>query len=146
MMQNIVLVDDDEDHLFLLERMLSRLQEQHPVAIHSFNRAHKALEWCQDNPMSLCFSDFEMPDMDGMEFISALREIPAMDHVPVFMITGVTDSEVHRQARERGATGVFTKPINLVNVLRAVSALLHLDDSQAGIEELQQVSSVQAGS
>lgn len=133
MQQNIVLVDDEVDHLYLLERMLQKLQDNKNIAIHSFDNAEDALSWCRHHPMSLCFVDYQMPGMDGMDFIVELRQIPEMAHVPIFMITGTNDHRIHEEAREKGVTAVFTKPANLVNVLRAVAALLHLDGDDVAV-------------
>ena len=58
----------------------------------------------------LILSDVNMPGMSGLDFLPKARQ--ARPDVPVIMITAYGDAETRRKAVERGAAGLFTKPID----------------------------------
>jgi DNA-binding NtrC family response regulator len=58
----------------------------------------------------LSLSDVNMPGMSGHDFLPKARQ--ARPDVPVIMITAYGDAETCRKAVERGAAGLFTKPID----------------------------------
>ena len=61
------------------------------------------------NPHDLVFSDFWMPNMNGLELIEKLRADPRFKGLPVFAVTA--DTEYHRDARFRLFDGVLLKPL-----------------------------------
>lgn len=64
----------------------------------------------QNQTIRLVISDVEMPGMNGFEFLSHRSQSPALDQVPVVMLTS-RSSEKHREiALELGANGYLTKP------------------------------------
>jgi CheY-like chemotaxis protein len=63
-----------------------------------------------DPSLILILSDINMPGMSGLEMLQKVRaERP---DVPVIMITAYGDGETRRNAIERGAVGLLTKPID----------------------------------
>jgi DNA-binding response OmpR family regulator len=56
--------------------------------------------------------DLEMPRMDGFEFLSRLREIPQLRHLPVIVVTGREDLTSIDRAYRLGATAFTVKPLN----------------------------------
>ena len=57
-----------------------------------------------------------MPELSGVEFITALRERGNND-VPIVMITGHADRELQRDALKRGASAFLGKPVDPVKYL-----------------------------
>jgi CheY-like chemotaxis protein len=74
--------------------------------------AMQALEVVAEAEASLILilSDVNMPEMSGLDFLPRARQ--ARPDVPVIMITAYGDEETRRRAVERGAAGLFTKPID----------------------------------
>ena len=58
----------------------------------------------------LILSDVNMPGMSGLDLLPKARQV--RPDVPVIMITAYGDAETCRKAVERGAAGLFTKPID----------------------------------
>jgi DNA-binding NtrC family response regulator len=56
--------------------------------------------------------------MSGLDFLPKARQ--ARPDVPVIMITGYGDAETRRKAAERGAAGLFTKPIDFPELKFAI--------------------------
>ena len=75
----------------------------------------------ESRPHDFVFSDFWMPNMNGLEFIERLRADSRFSHLPVFAVTA--DTEVHQDDRTRLFTGILLKPLTydkLVEVFAAV--------------------------
>src|SRR5207344_3675854 len=58
----------------------------------------------------LILSDINMPGMSGLEFLPKAKAL--RPDVPIIMITAYGDAETKRQALERGAEALLTKPID----------------------------------
>ena len=84
----IVIVDDEEMVLTSLNAFLS-LETDYKVK--SFTSAKKALEYIKDNKVDLVVSDYLMPEMDGITFLSEVRKI--IPEVPRIILTGYADKE-----------------------------------------------------
>jgi two-component system chemotaxis response regulator CheY len=71
----------------------------------------RVLERCQD--VELMLVDWNMPDIDGLEFIRLVRKKPGFEHVPLMMVT--TEIEMSRvgAALDAGADEYLMKPCTL---------------------------------
>ena len=61
------------------------------------------------NPYDFVFSDFWMPNMNGLEFIEKLRADSRFGHLPAIAVTA--DTEFHKDSRFRLFNGVLLKPL-----------------------------------
>jgi DNA-binding NtrC family response regulator len=84
----IVIVDDEDMVLTSLRSFLSLETEYN---VQTFLSAHKALEYVENNDINLVISDYLMPEMDGMTFLSKVRAI--QPEVPRIILTGYADKE-----------------------------------------------------
>ena len=66
-------------------------------------------EWCA--ALDAVVTDVNLPDMTALEVLAALRVRDAA--IPIVLVTGVTDAEVHREAYALGASAILTKPFDL---------------------------------
>jgi chemosensory pili system protein ChpA (sensor histidine kinase/response regulator) len=64
--------------------------------------------------------DIEMPRMDGLETLYAIRQMTGGKELPIFMITSRTGQKHRRTAMKMGATRYFTKPCNDNELIGAV--------------------------
>ena len=73
-------------------------------------------------PKWLDIGFWEMPLMDGYEFVERLREQPGLSAAPVFMITGkkISDGPEKRRLAALKATEFFEKPINEDDIIAAL--------------------------
>ncbi|WP_374571225.1 response regulator [Phenylobacterium sp.] len=72
----------------------------------------------------LIVSDLNMPVMNGLEMVEALRRIPAHAGVPIIMLTTESDVDVKARAKAAGATGWITKPFDPEQLVRIVKKVL----------------------
>ena len=93
----ILLVNDDEDALFLLGRSVRRALPFAEVA--QVTNGFAALRYCESHHIDAIVTDNTMPEMDGLTFTRHLRQRDPK--VPILMVT----SSMHLQA-EAAAAGV----------------------------------------
>jgi two-component system, chemotaxis family, chemotaxis protein CheY len=73
----------------------------------------QALEQMRRNPdVELVLVDWNMPVMNGLDFIVALRAQPAYDHVRILMVTSETESDQVTRAMDAGANEYLMKPFS----------------------------------
>ena len=112
-MNPLILVVDDEPDVEALFRQQFRRDLRAARFMMDFARSGvQALEIVAEAEASLILilSDVNMPGMSGLDLLLKARQ--ARPDVPVIMITAYGDPETLREATERGAAGLFTKPID----------------------------------
>lgn len=72
----------------------------------------------------LIITDLNMPVMDGLSMIRALRAKPNGAGVPILFLSTENDAEVKAHARAAGATGWLTKPFTPDQLVRVVKKVL----------------------
>jgi len=113
-MKLLVLVVDDEPDVELLFRQQFR---------HDLRAGRFTMEFAQSGEMALqriadatgvslilILLDINMPGMSGLELLPKAKA--ARPDVPILMITAYGDAETKRKALQRGAQGLFTKPLD----------------------------------
>lgn len=72
----------------------------------------------------LIVTDLNMPNMNGLEMIRALREQPAQAGVPIIFLTTESDDAMKAQAKAAGATGWLVKPFQPEQLIRVAQKVL----------------------
>ena len=115
------LVIDDSRAVRLLVGNILRDQGYEVIAA---GHGQEGLERLAENPeIRLVLVDWNMPVMDGLEFIQAVRNVRAWDDVRLVMVTTETESEQVQRAIAAGANEYVMKPFT-ADVLVAKLALL----------------------
>lgn len=112
--------------------MVEALRDLPGGTARDFLQPADALAFVRENPAAIgvAISDFEMPGMNGIEFIRAARDIPGFEHVPVIMVTSLDQRALRRDALAAGATDFLAKPFDPVEVRARVSNLLALNQAR----------------
>lgn len=76
----------------------------------------EAIEKLSTDNINLVLSDLNMPYMDGIELVSAIKSSPDIAHIPVIMITTVADPEDRQKAFAAGASGYLVKPVSAEDI------------------------------
>lgn len=77
----------------------------------------------QEGQFDLIVTDLNMPNMDGLSMIKALRALPAYCGTPIIFLTTESDDAMKQAAKAAGATGWLVKPFvpeQLIRVARKV--------------------------
>jgi two-component system, chemotaxis family, chemotaxis protein CheY len=83
----------------------------------------EALERMPNEEISIVITDLNMPDMDGIEFIRALREAPAYRHIPVIVLSSMSDENLKSVASNLGVFSYLEKPFDCQRIQYEVARL-----------------------
>ncbi len=121
MKPRILIVDDDPGTLASLSRAFA-LEGYEALTASSGARAFERLA---DEPVDAILSDVVMPGMDGLEFLSRLKE--RVPEVPVILMSGQATVETAVKATRLGALDFLEKPVGLERLLLTLRNVLRLD-------------------
>ena len=103
-----VLVVDDQNSVRQMTRItLEQLGIRH---IHEAENGKAAMETATLQPIDLIISDYNMPEMDGLGLLRAVRGHPAVRKVPFILLTGRGDRELVMKAAQAGVNNYLVKP------------------------------------
>jgi two-component system chemotaxis response regulator CheY len=71
----------------------------------------------------LIITDLNMPNMDGIQMITAVRKLPGYGFTPILMLTTESQAEKKDAGRKAGATGWIVKPFNADQLIAVVQKL-----------------------
>lgn len=107
MKKKILVVDDEKSICMLLENFLAQDYD-----VFSFNDGIEGLNWLEKNLPDLIISDIQMPNMDGYEFLTSVRQRGFTKHTPIIMLSGKSESKERIKCYRLGAQDYLTKPFN----------------------------------
>ncbi len=84
----------------------------------------QALELARKSEFDLVLSDVNMPVMDGIELIRALRAESSYRHTPILMLTTEGSADCKREGKEAGATGWIVKPFDPAQLVATMHRVL----------------------
>jgi two-component system chemotaxis response regulator CheY len=84
----------------------------------------EALAMAQKEKFSLVLADVNMPNMDGISLVRALRGLPDYKFTPLLMLTTESGPEKKQEGKAAGATGWLVKPFNPEQLLNTVKRVL----------------------
>lgn len=117
-MFSILVCEDDIN----IRRLMREYLLQDGYTVFESSDGSKALEIIDGNHVDLLITDVMMPNMDGFELSSALRE--AGYGIPVLMVTARGAMEDKKEGFGCGADDYMVKPIDMEEMLLRISALL----------------------
>ncbi|MGV3551032.1 response regulator [Rhizobium sp.] len=119
MTANILTVDDSASIRMTTKITLTGAGYSVTEAVDGLDGLNKAKAGNYD----LIVTDLNMPNMNGLDMIRALRQSPEHTGIPIIFLTTESDAEMKNQAKAAGATGWITKPFDpeqLVKIARKV--------------------------
>lgn len=119
-MTKILYVEDNEDNIYMLKLRL----EKKGYIITTANNGLEGIEKAKVERPDIILMDLGLPVMDGYEATKILKSSEDTKNIPIIILTAhalITDLE---KAKTIGANDFETKPVNVVNLVAKIEALL----------------------
>lgn len=88
------------------------------------SNGQEALDRLTGQPMDLIITDLNMPVMDGLSFIKAVRARDEYKFVPILMLTTESQMELKAQGRAAGVTDWLVKPVHPERLLQVIAKVV----------------------
>ncbi|HBR68885.1 MAG TPA: PleD family two-component system response regulator [Rhodospirillaceae bacterium] len=122
MSARVLVVDDILPNVKLLEAKLS--SEYYDVL--TATNGEDALQKAEKESPDIILLDVMMPGMDGFEVCRRIKANPEIAHIPIVMVTALTDAEDKVRGLQSGADDFLSKPINDTALMARVRSLVRL--------------------
>lgn len=119
MSKTVLIVDDSAS----MRSMVSLTLQQAGFDVRQGEHGEDALKKL-DPKVQLVITDLNMPVMDGMTLIRAIRAKPEFRFTPILMLTTESQDERKKEGKEAGATGWLVKPFDPAKLLAVVAKVL----------------------
>jgi DNA-binding response OmpR family regulator len=110
--KTILIADDSDGHRKVLELVLSA----HNYEVVAAQDGHQALTYLQNNTPDLMILDINMPYASGIEVCQRAKRLTRLKHVPVIIMTSLTDTETRNAVQDAQADLLINKPITGKNL------------------------------
>ncbi len=115
--RTILIADDDVRNIFSLTKSF----EKYKMNVVTATNGHEALEQLQQQPVDIALMDMMMPEMDGYETISRIRQQPVFKELPIIAVTAKVMPADREACIKAGASDYVSKPVDvdqLISLLR----------------------------
>jgi two-component system chemotaxis response regulator CheY len=92
--------------------------------VGSATDGHGAMQILEKSPVHLVISDYNMPGMDGLQLLHALRTHPKSKSVGFILITGRADREIIETGRKLGMNNFLKKPFTPQELKACIEAVV----------------------
>jgi two-component system cell cycle response regulator len=120
--KRILIVDDEPVNIKVLEAKLPSLEYE----VIRASSGNEALKKVADTLPEVILLDIMMPEMDGFEVTRRLKTDPKTSHIPIIIITALTETKDKLKALEAGAEEFISKPVNTTELRARIKSMLRL--------------------
>ena len=118
----ILVIDDSREMCTIVGTVLAAAGVGH---LHYAQDGRRALEVMGAHAVDVAYVDQEMPVMNGLEFIAAVRRMDtSARYMPLIMLTGHADVRHVNAARDAGVTEFLCKPVTARAILARLNAVI----------------------
>lgn len=119
---NILVAEDDLNIALALKVVLRRAISN--AVITTVRDGREALELLQQDNYNLLLSDWNMPQITGLELLTMVRSNPRTEQLPFLMLTARNDVDCNKPLFTTGTTRCISKPFDNVELVEKVIELL----------------------
>jgi two-component system chemotaxis response regulator CheY len=111
----ILVVDDFSTMRRIVRNLLVELGFSNPL-IQEADDGESAIAMLRNQPFDLVVTDWNMPNMTGIELLRAIRAEPALKGLPVLMVTAENNRDQIIVAAQAGVNGYIVKPFTAITL------------------------------
>lgn len=121
-----LVVDDDETQLILISEILKKAETE----VITSTSADSALKQLENHTFDIVFTDIQMPDINGFDFVKQIRNstIKKVCEIPIIALSARADIS-DEEMKQRGFTSFLTKPYSAQKLIQTLNT--HLSISQS---------------
>ena len=126
MKHTVLIVDDSDTIRHIIKVYLMKLK----LDFLDADRADRGLKLLGTSPVDLVIADFNMPGMNGLDFVRQVRAgRPAVNRVPIVLLTGGKAPDLEAKGLLAGASEFVRKPVSIDALVHVVRRHLPLAES-----------------
>ena len=126
--KTVLVVDDDVRNIFALTSLL----EEHNMKVVHAENGRAGIELLKGRPeIDLVLMDIMMPEMDGYETMSTIRQIPEFRTLPIVALTAKAMKGDRAKCLEAGASDYITKPVDIEQLFSVLRVCMGSDQYEA---------------
>jgi len=119
MNKKVLIVDDSPT----MRRMVGLTLRQAGFEVIEGTNGQEGLQKLEREQVVLVITDLNMPVMDGIALVKAIRQLPHHCFTPILLLTTEIGEDKKQAARAAGASGWMTKPFQPETLLKVVSRI-----------------------
>ncbi len=105
--EKVLVIEDNQE---LRDYIADYLSDYYKV--YKAENGEEGLQICRQIKPIICIADVMMPVMDGFDFCKNLKKDERISHIPVILLTALSDNENQMKGYKLGADGYLTKPFD----------------------------------
>ena len=122
--KSVLLVDDDLDYKYFFYKAMESVDPEIKVA--SASDGIEAFEKLEESIPDLIILDFNMPRMNGMEFLKDIKKHPGLENIPVIIYSTFLSLFDADEIKKLGAVHVYTKPSGFAETVKTINEIFRL--------------------
>jgi two-component system, chemotaxis family, chemotaxis protein CheY len=120
--QTVLIIDDQPTVLDIHSAIIKSLRMD--LNIITMTDPVEALAWVKNKQVDLIITDFRMHQMNGMQFVQALKNTDNVLTHNIVVVTVLKDQATHQELISAGASACFTKPAQTQELAKVAKNLL----------------------
>lgn len=129
-MKHILIVDDNKTNLASARSVLSDTYK-----ITAVTMGAQALKFLENNTCDLILLDINMPEMDGFEVLSRIKQMEHCQNIPVIFLTADNDTETETRCFKEGAVDFIAKPFVAEVMLSRIGRILEIEELRRSLAD-----------
>ena len=129
--QVVLVIDDEPSNFDVIEILLFN----EGYDLHYEDNGEAAIASLTEINPDIILLDVMMPDVDGIEICQLIKKIPQWHHIPIIIVTALSDKEDLARCLNAGADDFVSKPINSVELRARVRSMLRIKTQYDQIQD-----------
>jgi len=116
---SVLIVEDNDE---LRDFLVQNLKKEY--IIYAAVNGKEVFKIIEDKSIDLIVSDIMMPEMDGFELVKRLKQDEQYCHIPILLLSALTDTNSKIEGLEFGADGYLEKPFSIVHLMAQIHSMI----------------------